>query len=341
MRNPDQSTSIASDDALEQLLKQASPRPMPSPSDEAIARQAVHAEWQQVSRRYRMRRRAVSFAMAATLLVGVFSLFNVFRVPVVEAVQVASIEKSFGSIYLLGDSAELRETPQLSQVLSGQTIVTGSGAGIALAWGGGGSMRMDANTRVRFIAGDSVYLEAGRVYFDSDPSVLIAGIPAGDTAQFLVRTDLGDVQHIGTQFMTGVSDAAGGTLTVSVREGQVAVTGNYHSQLASSGEQMILSGRQRPALLSISRSGAGWDWVMRTTPPANVDGKALHEFLLWACREMGLELRYEGQAGRIARQEAILRGAIDTTPAEALRLRLASAALDWRIDEGVLYVSDT
>jgi hypothetical protein len=56
---------------------------------------------------------------------------------------------------------------------------------------------------------------------------------------------------------------------------------------------------------------------------------------------MGLELSYQGDAERVARNDAILKGTIDTAPPEALRLRLASAALAWRIDDGgVIYVSD-
>ncbi len=336
MSDLNQGAGIPSDDVLEELLKHAAPRPTPSPSDEAAVRQAVRGEWQIVSGRRQSRRRVLTYAIAATVLVGVFSVFSVFRMPVVDAVQVASIEKSFGSIYLLGEKSELRETQELSNILSGQTIVTGSQAGIALAWGNGGSMRMDETTRVEFIDGKSVYLKSGRIYFDSQPSALMAGISGGDTDGFVIQTDHGKVAHVGTQFMTGV-DAA--TLTVSVREGRVAVDGEYHRHIASSGEQVTLSGRQRPSVLSISRSGNSWDWVSRTSPAADVDGKTLHEFLLWACREMGLELQFEGRAEQVARS-AILRGTIDTEPAEALRQRLATAALEWHIDEGVIYVSD-
>jgi len=36
---------------------------------------------------------------------------------------------------------------------------------------------------------------------------------------------------------------------------------------------------------------------------------------------------------------ALLMGTINTSPAEALPARLATAAMDWRIDEGVIYIS--
>jgi hypothetical protein len=336
MSDLNQGAGVPSDDVVERLLKHAVPRPTPSPSDEAAVRQAVRAEWQIVSGRRQSRRRVLTYAIAATVLVAVYSVFSVFRMPVVDAVQVASIEKSFGLIYLLDDKSELRETRELSNVLSGQTIVTGNQAGIALAWGNGGSVRLDENTRVEFVDDEIVYLKSGRIYFDSNPSALTTGIAAGDTSGFAIQTDHGKVAHVGTQFMIGVNAA---TLTVSVREGQVAVDGEYHRHVASPGEQVTLSGRQRPSVLSISRSGESWDWVSLTSPAADVDGKTLHEFLLWACREMGLDLRFEGRAEQVARG-AILRGRIDTEPAEALRQRLATAALEWRIDEGVIYVSD-
>lgn len=336
MSNFDQGTSLQSDEALEQLLRRASPRPTPSQSDEVAVRKAVLAEWQHVSGRHQSRRRIMHFAVAATVLIGVFSVFSFFRLPVIETVQVASIEKSSGSIYLLGENAVLRETPDLSIVLSGQTIVTGKQAGMALAWGDRGSLRMDENTRVEFTAENSVFLKSGRIYFDSEPSQLTSNVTAGRTQQFVVSTDFGEVAHIGTQFMTGVESDE---LTVSVREGQVAIDGEYHSRIATSGQQLTFSGRQKPSVLSISRSGSHWDWVSRMSPVTDVDGKTLHEYLLWASRELGLEIKWLGEAEDVARK-AILRGTIDKEPAEAMKLRIASAALSWRIDEGVITVGD-
>ncbi len=337
MRDINQGTDIRSDDGLEQLLKEASPRPVPSRQDEGAVRRAVKAEWQSVTRRRHSRQRAVRYAMAATVLLAVFVTFSLFRGSNVETVQVASIEKSFGAIYLLGDSAELRETTGLFDVVSGQTIVTGADAGLALAWGAGGSLRIDEDSRVTFTNDQSIHLEAGRIYFDSRPSALTAGVPSAGITSFSVITDHGEVSHLGTQFMAETDSDA---LVVSVREGRVAIEGIYHKHTASPGEQVTFTGRQRPTVLDIAAAGQSWGWITRTTPPADVDGKSLQQFLDWACRELGLELEFEGGAGQVA-EEAILRGSIDIDPADALRLRLASAALAYRIDGGVLYVSDT
>jgi hypothetical protein len=130
-----------------------------------------------------------------------------------------------------------------------------------------------------------------------------------------------------------------GSLIVSVREGRVGVDTRFYDETIVAGQQGMWAGQQRPSVLRISRAGALWEWVGRTAPPADVDGKTLYQFLTWACREMGLELRFEGQTERIA-HDAILKGRIDTVPAEALRLRLATAALSFRIEGDVIYISN-
>jgi len=324
-------------EALEDLLRHASPRPTPSREDEAAVRTAVRQEWRELTDRRQKRRRIVQYAVAATVLVGVFAGFNVFRGPTVVAVQVATIEKNIGPVYLLGEQAELRETVELASIMSGQVIVTGADAGLSIAWGSGGSIRIDENSRIEFTDGRSVFLESGRVYFDSQRAPMVAGIDAGGMPGVTLRTEFGNIEHLGTQYMTEVY---ADTLVVSVREGQVAIDGTYHDHLASPGQQVTIIGAEQPSVLSINAYGEAWSWVNRTTPAADVDGKSLHEFLTWVCREMGLEMKFEGQAETVARN-AILKGRIDTEPAEALRQRLATAALDWRIDEGVIYISDS
>jgi len=323
-------------EALEDLLRHSSPRPVPSQEDEAVVRAAVHSEWRELTNGRKTRRRVAQYALAATVLLGAFLAFNSFRTPVINFVQVATIEKSVGPVYVLGEQSELQETGNLSNVVAGQTIVTGDGAGLALAWGGGGSIRVDEHTRVRFTDDQAIFLESGRVYFDSLSSTFLAGIAGGGSPVFTLRTEHGTVQHTGTQFMTEVATDA---LVVSVREGQVAIAGTRHDHDAIAGQQVTLTGLQQPSVVNIGSHGAAWDWIGRTTPAADVDGRSLHEFLSWICREMGLELRFEGQAEAIAR-DAVLKGTIDTAPAEALRLRLATAALDWRVDEGVIYISN-
>lgn len=333
MSNFEERIDVRSDNVLEELLRQAERRPTPSAEHAAVAREAVRMEWQEVSGRHRRRRQAWRYAIAASVILGILALGNFVMAPVDHVVKVATIEKSFGSIYLLGEKSELRESGDIVNIESGQTILTGTDAGLGLAWDKGGSLRLDANTRVEFLGEDTIFLKSGRVYFDSRSGTTgRAGRPSG----FTVQTDQGEVTHVGTQFMTRVEPSR---LVVSVREGQVEVDGLYHDYTARPGEQVVFDGRQRPSVLNISSTGGQWDWVNRAAPAFDVEGKTLYEFLEWVSREMGLTLAFEGQAEDVARTAAVF-GAIEATPAEQLRIRLASAAFDWRIDEGVIYVRE-
>lgn len=323
-------------DNLEDLLRHAPPRPLP-PADAAdAARAAVREEWRATVGRRRRRSNVMRYAVAAMVLLGVFATLSLFRTPALPAVQVASIDKSIGPVYLLGERAELRATDDLAAIMSGQTIVTGDDAGLSVAWGEGGSLRLDQNTRVEFTDTESVFLSEGRVYFDSRAAVIGAFDEASETPPFGLHTPLGQVQHVGTQYMATVD---GDVLVVSVREGEVAIEGTYYDHSAKSGEQVTLSGGQRPSVLSIAGSGGEWDWIATTTPVVDVDGRNLMEFLEWASRELGLQLAFEGGAQSVA-ESAILHGSIDSAPADALRMRLASAALSWRIERGIIYVGD-
>lgn len=326
----------ADHDTLDILFRHAQPRPAP-PADVAdAARAAVRSEWRATLGKRRRRRMVLGLAAAATILLGVFSAFSLLRVPPPPPVQVASINKSFGAVFLLGEQAELRETGDLVEIVAGQTIVTAQDAGLAVAWGPGGSLRVDQNTRIEFTDTESVFLHEGRIYFDSRGATLDAGIGAGGTPLLRLQTARGGIQHVGTQYMARID---GDGLVVSVREGEVAIDGAYFDHVARRGEQVTLRGRQRPSVLAISTSAGDWEWLENTTPEVDVDGRSLYEFLTWVSRELGLQLEFRGEAETIA-QAAVLRGRMNSRPADALRLRLESAALSWRIEEGVIYVGE-
>lgn len=324
------------DESLEQLLSKASPRPVPDDVATAVAREAVRAEWQAVTGKHRTKKNMVGFAVAATILVAVFSLFNQFRVPDTAMVQVASIQKSFGPIFIVGEQSVLTRADNLEVIHAGQTIVTGEESGIAFAWAEGGSLRFDANTTVEFRDDDSVYLHSGRVYFDSTPSELISGIDVADIGSFKIETKYGVVSHVGTQFMTQLESDE---LRVSVREGRVAVVGTYYPGTALRGQQLKFSGRQRPVVLDILEYGDAWDWIGRTSPTIDVDGKSAHEFLDWIGRELGRNIEYSDETMEQLARKAILKGRVVDEPAIALRQRMATAAFEWRYEEGTIYVS--
>lgn len=336
MTNTNQHSELSSDRALEQLLRQVPPRPAPPESDAASVRSAVHAEWRNMSGKRRTRRLLTTFALAATVLLAVGVTINTLRVPSAVPVTVATIDKSIGSLYLLGEQSELQETHDLSALTVGQTILTGHGSSVGLLWGAGGSLRIDEDTRIEFIARDAIVLRSGRVYFDSQPSELSAGIMAGTAASFEIRTEQGVVSHVGTQFMTRV-DAI--SLWVSVREGQVLIDGLTYRETADEGERIKFSGGGRPEVVNISRHGDAWNWAEAVAPSADVDKRTVHEFLTWVSRETGLQLHYKDATAESAAHRDTLTGTVRIPPRDALDFWSPTVGVDWRIEGGTIVVS--
>ncbi len=330
---------IENDTELEQLFSHALPRETPDAAAEAAARIAVHDEWQSLIGQRHRRIRLARWAIAASVVVAIFSAFSVFRTVDDIVVQVAEIQKSFGSVYILGEQSVLTRTDDLMSVRRGQTIVTDKDAGLALAWSNGGSVRIAEESEVEFRSDNSIFLHAGRVYFDSTPSPLLAGTDATGKAKFIIETDYGVISHVGTQFMATIGQDK---LTVSVREGRVAIEGLYYDAAVGSREQVIFDGQRHPRTTeNISGHGEDWAWISRTSPPVDVDGKSIDQFLVWASRELGLDVEYANDAtAQIARDEKLL-GRVDREPGIALRLRMATTALHHRIDGGVIYVSNS
>jgi hypothetical protein len=324
------------DEAVEELLEHAAPRPTPPSEDEAIIRDAVHAEWRAVTGRIRYRRRVTQFAIAATVLLGIAVVFNTLQVTDTPAVQVASISKDHGTIYLLGEQSELQEMTDLEEITAGQSMVTGDGAGIGLDWRNGGSLRVDQNTRIEFISAESVYLHYGQIYFDSQRSELLSAITGSG---FEITTDHGSVRHLGTQYMAFVDTDK---LSVSVREGEVLVDGIYVDEaVAVEGQQLTVAGGARPVIVNIAGYGEAWDWIETTAPPVDADGRSVDEFLTWVGRETGLQIEYESPVAEQMARDGILKGNVDMDPRDELRFRMSGEDLDYRIEGGTIYVRVT
>lgn len=330
---------VGNDTELEQLLSHASPRAMPDAAAQAAARRVVHDEWRSLTNQQQRRRRVGQWLIAASLLIAVFSVLSVFRPVDISIVQVAEIQKSFGSVYILGEQAVLIPTDNLLSIRRGQTIVTDKDAGLALAWNNGGSVRIAENSQVEFRSDTSIFLHSGRVYFDSTPSPLLAGGDITDAAKFVIETEYGVISHVGTQFMATVE---ADKLTVRVREGRVAIEGLYYDAVVEPREKVIFNGQRRPKTTgNLSGYGEAWAWIARTSPPVDVDGKSIDQFLTWASRELGMEVEYaDVVTAQIALDEKLL-GRVDHEPGVALRLRMATTGLRHRIEGGVIYVSNS
>lgn len=330
-------TPLQTEESLEQLLRRARPRRAPPDAEREQVRLAVEAEWIAVIGQRRRHRRWLSLAAAAAVLLAVAGAPYLLRFSGVAPVSVATIERSIGSLYLLGERSELTEADELSVLTTGQTIVSMPASGAAMRWHQGGQLRLDADTRVDLVADDTVFLRSGRIYFDSRASALSDLSSPVAESRFTVRTAQGTVWHTGTQF---IASQDGRTLTVSVREGEVHVDGDYYDGSANAGQQLTLEGRNRPVLTSIAVAGGAWSWVESIAPTAGIENPSVYQFLSWVARETGLELRFATpEAERIARRDRLI-GRVDAPPRDALRLWMSTVDLHWHIDGGVIIIEE-
>lgn len=321
--------TVRQGDTVEALLGRAEPRRAPPADDEQEVREAVRAEWQAVTGKYRARRQVARFAVAASVLLAAALTFNAFRDTGIAPGDVASIDKRHGSIYLLGEQSELTELVDLATVATGQIVVTGAESGIGLAWHNGGSLRMDEATIVDFVGADAVFLREGRVYFDSQET----------SASFTVETAHGTVSHLGTQYMTAVDRLR---LTVSVREGEISIDRSSGTDSAFAGQQVQIVGGAAATITNIGRSGTLWEWVEATAPTLDFSGRSTYEFLHWVARETGYGIVFEdGEAERIAREGRLVGTIPGLDPRRELEVRMLGEDLDYAFDQdsGTIRVS--
>ena len=327
-----QTNELRSDEAIAELLSKAPPRAAPPTADEALVREAVHAEWQEISGGHVRRRNFTAFALAASVLLAVFATLNLLRAPVGDFAnqQMATVQKHFGDVRVNSQSSNAVQTPAID---GGDLVQTGPESGLALAWHDGGSLRIDENTIVEFEAEDRIYLRQGRIYFDSEAGPLAVNPANGEVVDLLIRTDLGVVRHLGTQYMTEVS---AGELTISIREGVVSIDGTVTAR-ATAGQQFAITGSG--ALTITDTDGIDdWEWVERTTPAVNLNGRTVSEALAWVSRESGRSVQYARAAARAVANDTGLRGDFDMEPSRALEIFMLTVDLNARIEGDVIMV---
>ncbi|MDJ0909545.1 MAG: FecR family protein [Woeseiaceae bacterium] len=317
-----------SDAALERLLEEASPRPAPSAEAVARARLAVHDEWQQLVR-HRTRRRRVGFlAAAATVVLAVAIGMNTVFVPRPAAVEVATVDRATGAVYILGEESILERTEGLTSFTTGQTIFTGDSAIVGLRWGEGGSLRVNERTEISFVSPERVELESGQVYFDSVS-------PSGEEVALTIGTPHGDVRHLGTQFLVTVDQE---TLIVRVREGRVDVDGRLHDDFAIEGQMLQIRGSESPQKTNTTRYGIHWEWIEAAGPVVTMEGRTLGEFLAWVERETGLEVIFQDSELEADVIDDPMYGEVRDAPRDALRQRLRTYDLRFEEFNGQLFI---
>jgi hypothetical protein len=294
---------------LEALLRAAGPRVQPPAGMAREVRAAVEAEWRDIVAARQPRRRFAPWlaaASVATLAVGAwFVTSQVMQGPAA----IASVARVTGGVeYRHGQDGSWQPLQAASTLQRGDDIRTAADGRVALQFTGGLDVRLDAATTLAMDDAGTVRLAAGRVYVD-------AGTASAASRDFVVATTLGQVRHLGTQYMAGLDRGAG--LVVAVREGSVAVEGGREPVIARAGESLTLGHDGRVARGTVAAHDEHWAWVQSIVPGFDIEGRSLDEFLGWAARETGRQLVY-GSADAAREAERIeLKGSVSGLPPEA------------------------
>jgi ferric-dicitrate binding protein FerR (iron transport regulator) len=308
------------EEAMAALLRLAGDRDAPAPERRERVREVVEARWREAVRGRRLRRRGtgvgLGLAIAATLLVALWPR-TADRGP---ARSLATLELAVGPVTVAG--VPVRPGLGLS---AGEVIRTGQAGGAALRLSGGTGIRIDSDSEVGLVSAGVVTLEAGAVYVDS-------GRSGGGGVR--VRTPLGDIRDVGTQFEVRL---ASGTLEVNVREGRVQLRLPGRSEQASVGESLTLTREGRLERAERPSHGPGWDWVVSLATPFGIEGRSLDDFLAWVARESGRRVRFQGVDAQARRQ--VLHGSLEGLgPIPALEVVLPTCGLAWRLDDDAILV---
>lgn len=317
------------DDVIDRLLRAAGARPAVPSERAARVRVAVHQAWRDAVPARPPSRRL--FWIAAPLAVGGVWAFLVasgvwerIRPALPPPVPAAILERIEGSV-----SWPDQTIPAIGAgLLQGTALETGDDGRVALRLGGA-SVRFDVGTRARLLPAAEVRLDRGAVYVDT-------GATHGSGTAVVIDTDLGPIRDLGTQFQVRVEKDA---VRVSVREGIVSLEHRGRSHDASAGTQMTVGVDGEVARRPVPASGTEWDWIQEATPPFELEGRRLGEYLEWVGREAGLRIEPADATIVADRLAIVLHGSIaGLRPDETLEAVLPTCGLRHRLVDGTAVI---
>lgn len=285
----------------------------------------------------------VGIGLLALLIMGAVTAFMLRpqdEVLSVKGKPVAYLELTRGSVGMLSagglrDQSRLLTLEPGAAIPAGAVLETSASTGrAALKLSDGGSLRLDADSRVRFTTATAVVLDRGAVYFDSE---------GRRGSEVEVRTTLGMVREIGTQFEVRLLAEEGGesTLRVRVREGRIIMRHGQESQEAGVGEELARSDDGSFERRSVDLHGPHWNWVVEMAPVPKVEGEALQMFLDWFAREGGWTLEYDPKIVERA-PSIVMHGDLEgLNPFEAADTVLGGSNLKYRVEGERLIVAPT
>jgi ferric-dicitrate binding protein FerR (iron transport regulator) len=192
----------------------------------------------------------------------------------------------------------------------------------------GGTLRLAPGTRFAVTDRNELLLESGRTYFD---------FPLG-VHSFVVRSALGTVQHLGTQFEVALVPDG---MRVRVREGAVRVRSARGTELADAGTEILVQQATSNFVRDILPTyGADWAWVESIVPEFDIEDRPLADFLTWVGRETGRRIDFGDERAREVALRTRLHGSVHgLEPMQALDRVLSTTTLRFEVRDGTIRVS--
>ena len=329
--------------ALGELLRRATPRAAVPLDHWRAAHEAAREAWQEQVRRRRRRRVMLGWGLAAAVLGAVWlmgwgaplqRLLQSLDKPssgVAPAVEVlARLDVVHGDVRwqtlqgLEDGAGELALTAGTTLDDRGW-LTTDATSRAAVRLAGGQSLRVDVETRLRLDDSDSIWLEKGAVYVDSQSA-----------ASLEVRSRHGVARDIGTQFEVRLERDE---LRLRVREGEVRLSSGGQEHAALPGDELRLGDQGPVRRGAVALSDEGWSWSLAVAPPFALEGSTLDDFLAWVTRENGWRLRFEDAALEVQATTIELHGSLENVPLDqAAAMVLATCGLEHDLQDGALVV---
>jgi len=322
-------------DELAVLFGRVGTRERPRPAAEKAAFEALHAQWRgRIA--WQRRRRLTTLAAVSAAAAAAFAVAYVWvqsTAPNAPAVLATVEYVEGGDVTWRDDRSQAQPLGALRALSVGQRLATGLGSRVALRWHDGGSLRLDENSRLEFVSATAVRLTAGNVYFDS--TVASDSRPAAP--ELAVQTPAGEVVHIGTQFMVTV---ASDEVVLSVREGQVRVTGDGFELVVAANQALDMRADGTREVTAIDGHGERWAWAADAAPQIALDGRTTFDVVAWAARETGRRVAYATATAQMRARDDVLHGVDRRSPSSILALLPHLTSLAYEIRDDTIVVSE-
>ena len=334
-----------SDQKIGRLIAAAGPGPTARPEARERIYAAVQASWQESLRRGQNGAPPASrsgragtgryrfLGLAATVVAAAVVLYwtgggGPGEIARAELAEVARIQ---GDATLIRDAATLRLASPASAgpVISGDVLRTAGNGQVALRLDQGLLLRVNVDTELAFVDAGTIDLVAGTVYVDSGEQ------PGG--ADLAIRTPIGSVTHLGTQYEVRFLDSS---LRLRVREGSVRYSGAGSSAVGAAGEQLEIDAGGERARSAIAADDAAWNWAVALATLPEEPEYRIGETLRWIARESGLTPEYADPLAVERLDSETIVGLGGLTPAEILDVLTRTTDLELSVGNGLLRIAD-